>query len=337
MGIGFLFTSRAWAGTLSLSIAMAPALASAGPVTVSHAKGELTLDAVPKKIAVFDLASLDTLAALGVSGVVAGVPKSETGEFNAPAYLSAYGDAAIAGVGTLFEPNLDALKALEPDLIIIAGRSAGKYDAVKAIAPTLDLSSTEPSFLKQATERAELLGRIFEREDEAAAKVESLTKAVADMQAAAPKDEKGVVVFAVNDNYMLHAPGARFGGLLDLAGLPSIMEPFVAPAVDAPRAERPAPGSPEAEAAQKKRVEARDAELAKQPEWLITLDRGAISAEGPSDIAERMAKIETFAATPAWQKGQVIHLDPKAWYLVGSGLQNMQMTAEQIKAAYEKR
>ena len=331
MGRGLNLTTS----TLALGMALLPAIAHADSMVIKHAKGETILDAPPRKVAIFDLASLDTIAALGMGEVIAGVPKGEKGEFNAPAYLAQFGDAAIAGVGTLFEPDLAALTALQPDLIIIAGRSAGKYDDVKTIAPTIDMSAKGQDFLAETVQNATTLGQIFDREALAAEKVAELTAAVEAMQAAAPKDAKGIVVFAVNDNYMLHAPGARFGGLLDLAGIAPVMDPHVPPPANAPRPERPAAGSPEAEAARLKQVAARDAELAKNPDWLITLDRGAISSAEPSDIADRMARIEAFAATPAMKEGHVIHLDPRAWYLVGGGLQNMLLTAEQMKAAYQ--
>ena len=42
-------------------------------------------------------------------------------------------------------------------------------------------------------------------------------------------------------------------------------------------------------------------------------------------------------ATPAWESGQVIHLDPRGWYLVGAGIQNLTDTATGIAAAFRDR
>lgn len=319
--------------TLMAAAALLPMAAFAQSVTIRHAKGELTLETAPQKVAVFDLAALDTLDTLGVAAV-AGVPKGEDGSFNAPAYLARYADPSIAGIGTLFEPDLAALKALAPDLIILAGRSAGKYDAVKDIAPTIDLTAAGAGLVADGIQNAETLGQIFRVEDKAAEKVAALTAAVAQMQAAAPAGDTAVVLFSVGETLMPHAPGARFGTLYDFVGLPSVMAPHVPPAEGTPRAKRPEPGSPEAEAAKQRQIAGRDAVLAEAPDWIITLDRGAISQPEPSDIAARLAKVATVTATPAWQAGQVIHLDPRAWYLVGSGLRNLTETAQTITAQF---
>jgi len=315
--------------TLCLSAAFSPALAFADSVTIQHAKGELTLEASPQKVAVFDLASLDIINALGVDAV-AGVPKGEDGSFNGPEYLIGYSDAKYAGVGTLFEPNIDALKALEPDLIIIAGRSASQYDAIKDIAPTVDLTASGENLVTDAITNTEILGQIFQVEEKAAAEIQALNAAIDAMHAAAPQDEKALVLFSVGERFMPHAPGARFGTLYEYTGLDSVLEPFVAPEPSGTTPTRPEPGSPEAEAARLKQIQERDAALAKAPDWIITLDRGAISSSQPSDIAQRLEAVETVTTTPAWQSGQVIHLDPHGWYLVGAGIQNLKYTAEQI-------
>ncbi|PWL18355.1 iron compound ABC transporter substrate-binding protein [Falsochrobactrum shanghaiense] len=316
--------------SLMLAAAIMPSAAFADSVTVTHAKGELTLDGVPQKVAVFDLASLDIIDALGVDAV-AGVPKSEDGSFNAPAYLSKYADGKYVGVGTLFEPDIEALKALKPDLIIIAGRSSRQYDAVKDIAPTVDLSPAGEGLVADGIKTTRTLGEIFHVEEKASAEIAQLNASVDALHSAAPQNAKALVLFAVGENFMPHAPGARFGTLYDYIGLASVMEPYVAPArTDASARKRPEPGSPEAEAARKKQIEARDSALAQSPDWIVTLDRGAISSPEPSDIAQRLEKVETVTATPAWKAGQVIHLDPRAWYLVGSGIQNLTNTAKDI-------
>ena len=46
-----------------------PAVQADYPLAVEHAQGSVTLQQAPKKVAVFDLATLDTLAALGAEFV----------------------------------------------------------------------------------------------------------------------------------------------------------------------------------------------------------------------------------------------------------------------------
>lgn len=320
---------RSLGAALLATSALIPGLASA-EITVTHAQGEVTLKEAPKKVAVFDLASLDIINALGVD-VVAGIPKAEDGTANVPEYLSAYGDAKYEGVGTLFEPDLEKLREIAPDLIIIAGRSASKYDEVKDIAPTIDMTQADKGLVEAATDATRTLGEIFAVSEKAGELIDSMQAAVTTMHEAAPADETALVIFSIGDNMMPHAPGARFGTLYDYTGLKASV-PAAEPAARTPR---PEPGSPEAEAARKLAEEQRDAALATNPDWIITLDRGAITSEEPSNIAERITANEKIAATSAYKKGQVIHLDPRSWYLVGNGVQNLTDTARSITEAFE--
>lgn len=319
---------RSLAAAAAMTAFVLPSLALAEPVTIAHAKGELTIDAAPKKVAVYDLAALDIIDALGVDAV-AGLPRGEDGSVNVPGYLNDYNNDKIVGIGTLFEPDLAALKALEPDLIIIAGRSASKYDEVSAIAPTIDLSPAGAGLVQDSIATTLTLGQIFGAEEVAATKIAELTAAVDAMQAAAKDGEKALVLFAVAKTTMAHAPGQRFGNIYDYVGMGSVMEPIDPNAETGPR---PEPGSPEADAARQRQEDARVAALAAEPDWIITLDRAAISSPEPSDVQARLSKDTAIAATKAWQAGKVIHLDPRGWYLVGTGIQNLTLTAESITA-----
>ena len=77
-------------------------------------------------VAVFDSAAVDTLDKLGIK--LAGLPSN--------LYLrelSHLKDGATV-VGDIFEPDLEALSALAPDLIILGGRSSTKVDATTQVA-----------------------------------------------------------------------------------------------------------------------------------------------------------------------------------------------------------
>lgn len=91
---------------------------TAGPVgaqdvTVETFRGAVAVAQTPETVAVYDMAALDTLEALGVEvdGTISNV------------YLDYLEDAAegAARIGTLFEPDMEALYALQPDLIVAGG------------------------------------------------------------------------------------------------------------------------------------------------------------------------------------------------------------------------
>src|SRR5690606_16795355 len=48
---------------------------------------------------------------------------------------------AIA-IGSLFEPDYEVVNAEQPDLVIVAGRSAPAFDELAKLAPTIDLTSS---------------------------------------------------------------------------------------------------------------------------------------------------------------------------------------------------
>lgn len=99
---------------LSLS-AVAVVPAAAQDVTIETYTGEVSVPAGPASIVALDVAAVDTLDALGVS--LAGVPSNLFVD-----YLD-HVSAEAVGVGTLFEPDYEALANLGPDLIVAgAGR-----------------------------------------------------------------------------------------------------------------------------------------------------------------------------------------------------------------------
>lgn len=102
--------------------------------TVEHAMGETTLPGTPERVVVIDSPHLDALVALGITPVGATESNAANG---VPAYLADdLGDTTI--VGLTAEPDLEAIAALEPDLIIGAQvRHEALYPALSAIAPTV--------------------------------------------------------------------------------------------------------------------------------------------------------------------------------------------------------
>lgn len=312
---------------LSLGLScLAPA--QARDVAVSHAKGQTILAKTPGKVAVYDLATLDILAALGVEAV-AGVPKGADGKTSFPPHLAKFAGTRFQNVGTLFEPDLAALTALKPDLIVVGGRSARKYDAVGAIAPAIDMSSSNPDLAATAVENTRKLAAIFGVADRAEKRIASFEAQLASLHAEAAKSGTGLLLFAAGQGVTVHAPGDRFGTVYDFVGI----RPAIAPAEPAAAAPRPAVGSPEAQAAARKREDALHAALASDPTWLFVIDRNAATGTSPSTIAAKLAANERVAATGAWKAGRVIYLDPKTWYLVGAGIDALSKSARDTLAA----
>lgn len=114
--------------------ASTPAAASTHEVT--HARGTTEVPADPQRVVTLEPLELDTAVALGITPVGAAVASNVSG---IPAYLDASG---VEPVGTVPEPDLEAIAALKPDLILgTEARHSKLYDQLSAIAPTVFIAT----------------------------------------------------------------------------------------------------------------------------------------------------------------------------------------------------
>jgi iron complex transport system substrate-binding protein len=129
--------------------------ADTGTRTVAHDQGESEVPAEPERVVVLDSPHLDAALALGVEPVGAVSVFADEG---LPAYLGERTEG-IEVVGTIEEPDLEAIAALEPDLIISATvRHEGIYDQLSQIAPTVFTESSGTEWEQGVELVAEALG-----------------------------------------------------------------------------------------------------------------------------------------------------------------------------------
>lgn len=102
---------------------------------ITHAMGTTKVPAEPKRVVVLDTDKIDTALSLGITPVGA----ATAGEAKSwPTYFGADKLAGIKEVGVLTEPDLEAINALKPDLILGSKfRQEKFYDELAAIAPTV--------------------------------------------------------------------------------------------------------------------------------------------------------------------------------------------------------
>jgi iron complex transport system substrate-binding protein len=171
------------AGSSGGGSAAAPADASAtaestaaddGIRTVSHDQGETEVPAEPERVVVLDSPHLDTALSLGVTPVAAVSVFADEG---LPGYLGERTEG-IDVVGTIEEPDLEAIAALEPDLILSATvRHEGIYGQLSQIAPTVFTASSGTDWKQGFELVAEALGKQDEGQqalDDHAARVAAL-------------------------------------------------------------------------------------------------------------------------------------------------------------------
>ncbi len=281
---------------------------AANMITIEHAQGSTEVPVNPDTVYTYDLGALDTLQALNVE--VDGLPKAPL-----PEYLSdAAADDAVQ-IGSMKEPDFEAVSEGAPDLIIISGRTSGSYEELSKIAPTIDLSVDSANALDSFNENTKVLGQIFEKEDEAEAQLAAIDEKVKDTQTAAKDAGTGLLIMTSGGEVTAYGEGSRFGILHDTLGVK-------------PAAAVKADGS---------HGEAISFEfIAKNnPDHLYVIDRDSAIGESGKAAASLLDN-ELVNGTTAAKQDQITYLDSAAWYLVGYGLQNVENMIDAIQTSIAK-
>lgn len=192
-----------------------------------------------------------------------------------PSTVTAYNGEDIADVGMHRDPNLEALVAAEPDLII-SGQRFSKYDAqIKELAPDVPLINLEPRegqpFDQELIREVTDLGEIFGKQAEAKQLVDDFN---ASIERAKNAYDGSSTVMAVdvsggNIGYVAPGKGRTWGPVFDLLGLKPALE---------------VEGATDSHTGDDISVEA----IAQaNPEWIFVLDRdAAITKDGSNTPAE---------------------------------------------------
>ena len=128
---------------------------------VGHAEGISAIPADPQRIVVLDAAGLDASCAVGIWERVVGAATIDPdfrGDGDQPLYLGT-GLSSVPSVGPVGAPDLGAIAALGPDLILGADSlGAESYDSLNAIAPTV-FTETGQGWKDTFLQSAAALGR----------------------------------------------------------------------------------------------------------------------------------------------------------------------------------
>src|SRR5690606_38541024 len=125
-------------------------------VIITHALGETKVKKNPAKVVIFDIGTLETYHELGIP--VAGVTNS------VPAYLSEYKGDKYAKLGSIKGPDIEALIAFSPDLIIISGRQSSAYDSLSGVAPTIFLGVDTKDYWNSFETNVRTIAKIHSKE-----------------------------------------------------------------------------------------------------------------------------------------------------------------------------
>ncbi|WP_258073449.1 siderophore ABC transporter substrate-binding protein [Arthrobacter sp. 08Y14] len=264
-------------------------------VTVEHTQGTTEVPVNPETVYTFDLGALDTLDALGIE--VDGVPAA-----NFPESLSKYGSDDYTKIGSMKEPDFEAISAGAPDLIIMSGRTADSYEEFSKIAPTINLSTDAADPWNSFISNTEIIGDIFGKEAEVEEKLAALETKVEDTKATAADAGNGLIIMTSGGEMTAYGEGSRFGLIHDVLG--------VSTAADI---------KSEAQHGESVSFEY-VAEI--NPDNLFVIDRD-VAVGNAGEVASAVLDNELVMGTKAAKNDRITMLDSSSWYLVGYGLNNV--------------
>lgn len=289
-----------------LALAILLPVPTAWAMEVATARGPVRVDGAPGRIAVFDIAAVDTLARLGIRPD--GLPdRLYVSDLDALA-------ARAARVGTIHEPDLEALSALGPDLVIVGGRSSPWLDQVRRVAPAIDMTIDGRDLLAQALARLASYGALFGRQAEADADAAELDAAVLRARDAIRGKGTGLIVMANGPKVSAYGAGSRFGWIHTDLGLPPAVPELNGAAVHG-------------EAVSFEFIRKAD------PDWLLVLDRAVAIGEAGAKAGSTLAN-ELVAQTSAARQGRIVHLPPADVYIAAGGITATLRALARIEAAF---
>lgn len=280
---------------------------AAKEVTITHKYGEVTIEKNPKKVVVFDFGVLDALDTLGVE--IAGLPQAIV-----PKTLEKYAGSEYANVGSLKEPDFEALHELQPDVIFISARQAELYDQFAEIAPTVFVEVDYANYMPSLEKNFKLLAEVFEKEDVLDKKMNELKASIEALnKEASASDSKALILLANEGKVSAFGPTSRYGFVHDVFGFKAVDENL--------------------EVSQHGQSVTFEYILEKNPDVLFVIDRSA--AIGGEVAAKDTIENELVQKTNAYKNGKIIYLDAVNWYIAGNGIASTQSMVEEVKAALE--
>ena len=260
-------------------------------VTLTNGKEDVTVKTKPKKIVVFD-------RELGFVDNIVGMPLKTL-----PAYLKDL-PSSIQPTGSMVEPDIEAIAALEPDLIIASGRTIKYLDQLKEIAPTVIFSVDQKDYWNSVSKNIRLVASLFGKEAETKAEeeiksLEASIKKVADVN---EKSTNKTLTLMLNEGKM-----SAFGADSRFAFLYQSLK-FKAT---------------DAKIEDSRHGQEMSFEGVKEinPDTIILLNR-TLAIGGDNSNADTILNNALFKETNAVKNNRVIQLTSDLWYLSGGGLQS---------------
>jgi iron complex transport system substrate-binding protein len=201
-------------GATVTTIDLATTMASGFPVTVEADNGSVTIETRPEEIVSLSSTATEMLFAIGAADQIVAVDDQS----NYPA------EAPITDLSG-FTPNIEAILAYQPDLVVIGYEPGELVDTLSAAGvPVLFYNAALT--VDDTYRQIEALGRATGHVQEAGAVNESIQTDLENVVAGAPEVPEGTTYYHEVDNTYYTATSSTFiGTLYSLFGLENIADP----------------------------------------------------------------------------------------------------------------
>ncbi|WP_166872684.1 siderophore ABC transporter substrate-binding protein [Salinibacterium sp. ZJ450] len=289
--VGLALTLTACASS-SAPAATAPDSSQSASVEVVDNTGTHTIATPPRSVVATDNRTFETLSDWGIELSAAAVSLM-------PDTIAYTTDDSIVDLGNHREPDLEAVVAVEPDLIINGQRFAQFHEDFANLAPDATILELDPregepldAELKRQTT---VLGEIFGKQDEAEKLNAELDAAIERVKAAY---ESGQTVMGVNTSggeigYVAPSNGRTIGPMFDIFGF--------APALEIPEGSDDHQGDDISV----------EAIAESNPDWIIVMDRDAAVAAGDpafSPASEILESSEALKNVTAVKDANIVYM-----------------------------
>jgi len=278
-------------------------------VTIKSSLDEVKLSKVPEKIVTFDLGAADTIRALGFEKNIVGMPTKTV-----PTYLK---DLAgnVNNVGSMVEPDLEAIAALEPDLIIASPRTQKFVDKFKEIAPTVLFQVSKDDYWASTKTNIESLASAFGETGTQKAKEElaNLDKSIQEVATKNESSDKKALAILLNEGKM-----AAFGAQSRFSFLYQTLK-FK-------------PTDTQFEDSRHGQEVSFESVKEINPDILFVINR-TLAIGGDNSSNDGVLENALIAETPAAKNDKIIQLTPDLWYLSGCGLESTKLMIEDAQKA----
>ncbi|MDF2682232.1 MAG: transporter substrate-binding protein [Brevibacillus sp.] len=185
---------------------------------VKHEMGETEIVGTPQRIVVMDFSFADALATFGIQPV--GMADDNDANLIVPEVKEKIG--TYTSVGSRYEPNIELLSSLNPDLIIAdLNKHKAVYDKLKQIAPTIVLNDHQANY-EQMLKNYTVIADAVNKTEEGKKRLDEHNAKLAEVKAKLPQGDAQLKVLPAVVNptgFFAHSNASYAGSLMEYLGM----------------------------------------------------------------------------------------------------------------------